>query len=97
MLQEEFDHPITSHMALYSCYAYLKKPQPQPWDPQPQPKPEEPEEVVKVRVDYLRLPYFDDHFVLTEPRHLIGKTLIGFGKRLANRIGGGGANPVAHT
>nr|CAG4650136.1 EOG090X05Q1 [Sida crystallina] len=80
MLQEEFEHPIANCMALYSCYAYLKRPQPEVWDPQPQPKPEEPTEVVKVRVDYLREPYFDDHFDLTEPRHLIGKSLVGFGK-----------------
>ena len=39
MLQEEFDHPITSYLALYSCYSYLNNPQPDPWDPQPKPKP----------------------------------------------------------
>nr|CAG4640841.1 EOG090X05Q1 [Eulimnadia texana] len=76
MLQEDFDHPIASHMALYSCYSYLRNPVPEPWDPQPQPKPEEPAEVVKVRVDYLREPFFDDHFDLTDPKHLVGKTLI---------------------
>lgn len=85
MLQEEFDHPITSALALYSCYGYLKKPQPEPWDPQPRAKPEEPTEEVKVRVDYIREPFFDDHFDLTDPRHLIGKTLIGFGKHWARQ------------
>ncbi|KAK4022667.1 hypothetical protein OUZ56_008121 [Daphnia magna] len=82
MLQEEFDHPITSNLALYSCYGYLNKPQPEPWDPQPKPKPVEPVEEVKVRVDYIREPFFDDHFDLTQPNHLIGKTLVGFGKHL---------------
>lgn len=85
MLQEEFDHPITSNLALYSCYGYLNKPQPEPWDPQPKPKPEEPVEEVKVRVDYIREPFFDDHFDLTEPHRLIGKTLVGFGKHLLQR------------
>lgn len=85
MLQEEFDHPITSHLALFSCYSYLKKPQPEPWDPQPKVKPEEPAEEVKVRVDYLREPFFDDHFDLTNPNHLIGKTLVGFGKYLSRK------------
>lgn len=80
MLQEEFDHPITSHLALYSCYCYLNNPQPDPWDPQPKPKPVEPVEDVKVRIDYIREPFFDDHFDLTQPHHLIGKTLVGFGK-----------------
>lgn len=30
---------------------------------------------VKVRVKFLRNPYFDDHFDLKEPNHIIGKTL----------------------
>lgn len=85
MLQEEFDHPITTPLAVYSCYAWLRKPQPEVWDPQPKPKPVEPEEVVKVRVAYLREPFFDDHFDLTKPEHLIGKTLVGFGKHLARQ------------
>lgn len=83
MLQEEFDHPITTPLALYSCFAYLKKPQPEPWDPQPKPKPAEPAEEVKVRVDYIREPYFDDHFDLTDPSLLVGKTLASFGKFLS--------------
>nr|CAG4646240.1 EOG090X05Q1 [Macrothrix elegans] len=93
MLQEEFDHQITCPLALYSCYAYLKNPQPEPWEPQPKPKEEEPAEEVKVRVDYLREPYFDDHFDLTDPEHLIGKTLVGFGKHLARQK----AEPLAHS
>lgn len=85
MLQEEFDHPITNQLALYACYCYLNKPQPEPWDPQPKVKPSEPAEEVKVRVDYIREPYFDDHFDLTKPEHLIGKTLVGFGNHLARQ------------
>nr|CAG4651803.1 EOG090X05Q1 [Triops cancriformis] len=80
MLQEDFTHPIASQLALYSAYAYLKNPTPEPWDPQPVPPPEEPAEDVKVRVDYIREPYFDDHFDLTEPNPLIGKTLAYLGK-----------------
>lgn len=56
---------------------------PEPWDPQPKAKPEEPVEEVKVRVDYIREPYFDDHFDLTDSSHLVGKTLASFGKHLA--------------
>jgi hypothetical protein len=26
MLQEDWSHPITSHLALYSCHMYLKNP-----------------------------------------------------------------------
>ncbi len=94
MIQEEFDHPIASQLALYSCYAYLKKPQPEPWDPQPKPEPVEPVEVVKVRVEYLREPFFDDHFDLVKSEHLIGKTLVGFGKHFARKQS---ADGVAHS
>ena len=87
MLQEEYDNSISNQMSIYSCYAYLRKPQPEPWDPEPRPKPVEPEEVVKVRVDYIREPYFDEHFDLTEQKHLIGKTLVGFGKHMKGAVG----------
>jgi hypothetical protein len=30
MLQEDWSHPITSHLALYSCHMYLKNPG--PWE-----------------------------------------------------------------
>jgi len=87
MLQEEYENPISNSLSLFSCYSYLRKPQPDPWDPQPRPKPEEPTEVVKVRVDYLREPYFDDHFDLTNPQHLIGKTLVCLGKQYEGLLG----------
>jgi len=80
MLQEEFDDPIASNLALFSCYSYLNNPNPSPWDPQPRAQVEEPVEEVKVRVDYIREPFFDDHFDLTDSQHLIGKTLVGLGK-----------------
>jgi len=85
MLQEDFNHPIASNLALYSCYSYLKNPKPETWDPQPKPIPEEPKEVVKVRVDYIREPFFDDHFDLTDPHHLIGKTLVALSKVFAGK------------
>lgn len=30
---------------------------------------------VKIRIPYLRNPYFDDHFDLKDPNHIVGKTL----------------------
>jgi len=85
MLQEDFDHPIASNLALFSCYSYLRNPKPELWDPQPTPKPEEPKEVVKVRVDYIREPFFDDHFDISNPQHLIGKTLVALGKAFTGK------------
>jgi len=38
------------------------------------------DEVTKVRVDFLRNPYFDDHFDITDSHHLVGKTMMAIGK-----------------
>ncbi|KAK2711898.1 small ribosomal subunit protein mS27-like [Artemia franciscana] len=74
MLQEDFGSDLSKSLAMYSCFLYLFNPSTEPWNPFPKPVIEEPEEEVKVRVDYIREPYFDDHFDLENPQHLIGKT-----------------------
>lgn len=88
MLQEDFKNPIIKYMTLYSCTKYLENPV--PWYPE-QEKEETPEdnddEVIKVRVDYIRNPFFDDHFDLTDPYHLIGKTFWMIGKEMPDHIG----------
>ncbi|KAI4464090.1 mitochondrial 28s ribosomal protein s27 [Holotrichia oblita] len=38
-------------------------------------QPEEPEDEVKIRVKYLRNPYFDEHFDLSDSKQIVGKTL----------------------
>lgn len=83
MLQEDADHPVTNALCLYACHRYLENPD--EWK-----KPEIPvdtSEEVKVRVGYLRNPYFDDHFDLTDPRDLVGKTLNFQGKHRTDAIG----------
>lgn len=84
MLQEDVDHPITNALCLYACHKYLENPD--DWK-----KPEIPvdtsTEEIKIRVKYLRNPYFDDHFDLTDPRDLVGKTLNFQSKHMANAIG----------
>lgn len=37
---------------------------------------------MKIRLFWLRNPYFDDHFDLTDPNHLAGKTLALAGKEV---------------
>lgn len=85
MLQEDCENLLTTRLALYSCHLYLKN-QDQNWyldgeNPIPEP---EPKEVVKVRVRYLRKPFFDDHFDLKDPNLLVGKTLCMF----SSKVGG---------
>lgn len=76
MLQEDVDHPLSASLALLHCYHFLLKPE--GWNVPP--PPEEPEEDVKVRVKFLRNPYFDDHFDLREPLQIVGKTLVALTK-----------------
>ncbi|XP_015126241.1 28S ribosomal protein S27, mitochondrial [Diachasma alloeum] len=86
MLQEDQEHPICNALAVYSCHKYLENTE--GWGPPPPPPPVDPkEEVVKVRVRYLRNPYFDDHFDLTDPKHLVGKTFVFFGKSMDDTLG----------
>ncbi|XP_011060733.1 PREDICTED: 28S ribosomal protein S27, mitochondrial-like isoform X2 [Acromyrmex echinatior] len=83
MLQEDAGHPITNALCLYACHRYLENPD--DWK-----KPEVPvdtSEEVKVRVGYLRNSYFDDHFDLTDPKDLVGKTLNFQGKHRTDAIG----------
>ncbi|XP_050452939.1 28S ribosomal protein S27, mitochondrial-like [Cataglyphis hispanica] len=84
MLQEDAGHPITNAFCIYACHKYLENPD--DWK-----KPEIPQdtskEEIKVRVKYLRNPYFDDHFDLTDPRDLVGKTLNFQGKHRMDALG----------
>lgn len=85
MLQEDTENPITNALSVYSCHKYLENPD--IWK-KPEPPKEDPnEEEVKIRVGYLRNPYFDDHFDLTDPRDLVGKTLAFQGKAMDNALG----------
>lgn len=84
MLQEETDHPITNALCVYACHRYLENPE--DWK-----KPEVPvdtsKEEIKVRVGYIRNPFFDDHFDLTDPKDLVGKTLSFYGQHQGNTLG----------
>ncbi|EZA49408.1 hypothetical protein DMN91_008882 [Ooceraea biroi] len=84
MLQEDATHPITNALCVYACHKYLENPD--DWK-----KPEEPvdtsKEEKKIRVKYLRNPFFDDHFDLTDPRDRVGKTLSFQGKHRKDALG----------
>lgn len=80
MLQEDSSNKISNELAVYSCLKFLENPD--DWVLPPPPPPVNPkEEVVKVRVTYIRNPFFDDHFDIREPKQIAGKTLVFFGKK----------------
>ncbi|VVC34349.1 MRPS27/PTCD2 [Cinara cedri] len=86
MLQEELDNDITKNIGLYSCLKYITNPT--DWEDTIISKEEEKEntgsddedEVKRVRVNFIRNPYFDDHFDLTDGDHLVGKTMLAISK-----------------
>ncbi|CAK9800944.1 28S ribosomal protein S27, mitochondrial [Anthophora quadrimaculata] len=84
MLQEDYMNPITNALSVYACHMYLQNPD--TWQ-----KPLEPEddhkEEIKIRVRFLRNPYFDDHFDLTDPYDLVGKTLVFQGRAMDDTLG----------
>lgn len=87
MLQEDFEHPLNLYLSLLHCYKFLRLSEDEKklWTaPTP---PEEPEEEVKVRVKYIRNPFFDDHFDLKEPLQIVGKTLWLAGRESNDALG----------
>lgn len=80
MLEEDFSHPLTKYLCLYSCYQYIKTTDLLREKIEiPIPIKKEKKEEIKVRVKYLRNEFFDDHFDLSDLNHLTGKTLIMIG------------------
>lgn len=92
MLQEDFGDDISQSLSLLAAFKYLDDPQPFVVPEAPTPEqtsaaaaaPKAPvakgkkgkKEELRVRVKFLRNAFFDDHFDLKEPLHLVGKTLV---------------------
>lgn len=86
-LQEDFEHPITTFMSAYTVNQFLnqleqfddlveKVAEEEVKEEAPKPKKKTKVEEIKIRVNYLINPYFDDHFDLKNSYHLLGKTLL---------------------
>lgn len=75
MLQEDFSNEITNAMCQYACYKYLMANKEVEQIPSSEANKKEKIEEIKIRVKFLRNPYFDDHFDLTDLKILSGKTL----------------------
>ncbi|CAD6242984.1 GSCOCG00009625001-RA-CDS [Cotesia congregata] len=86
MLQEDKENPLCNALALYSCGKLLEEGFDK-WELPPEPVVDPKEEVVKIRVRYLRNPYFDDHFDLKDPKAITGKTMVFFTKNRDDTLG----------
>ncbi|GAB0095656.1 hypothetical protein DMENIID0001_110610 [Sergentomyia squamirostris] len=91
MLQEDFGNDITKALCLLSCWKYLENPEPfeQPGEAPPvaEGKPKKKPEEVRIRVKYVRNPFFDDHFDLRDHLQIVGKTLYNLRLHLSPSLG----------
>ncbi|KAH9639735.1 hypothetical protein HF086_014493 [Spodoptera exigua] len=86
MLQEEFSHELTCALCQYACYKYITTYTPTSSErAPPEEKPKKVEEI-KIRVKFVRNPFFDDHFDIKDTLLLSGKTLAWISERADNNL-----------
>lgn len=92
MLQEDFSNDITCALCQYASYRYITTPRAVPDGskaessaPTSSGKPKKVEEI-KIRVKFLRNPYFDDHFDIKDTLLLSGKTLAWISERCSDNL-----------
>ncbi|KAJ8724975.1 hypothetical protein PYW07_015933 [Mythimna separata] len=86
MLQEEFNNEITCTLCQYACYKYISSYTPEPTEPAPAAEKNKKVEEIKIRVKFLRNPFFDDHFDIKDTHTLSGKTLAWISERASNNL-----------
>lgn len=84
-LQEDFSHPTSYLLTLFACVKrYYTTEELERWEPAVI---EPDEEVQYVRVGFIRVPFYDDHFDIKNERWLLGKSMYSVGKELDNVVG----------
>ncbi|XP_004927892.1 uncharacterized protein LOC101745964 [Bombyx mori] len=84
MLQEEYNNDILCSLCQYSSYMFIKN----YVEPEPAVMEENNKKVeeIKIRVKFLRNPYFDDHFDIKDRLKLAGKTLAWISEKTSNTL-----------
>ncbi|XP_059060179.1 uncharacterized protein LOC131853332 [Achroia grisella] len=84
MLQEEYNNDITCALCQYACYkyiiGYIKS------EPTEAINEKKKTEEIKIRIKYLRNPYFDDHFDIKDLYIASGKTLAWISQQNNNNL-----------
>ncbi|XP_022829092.1 28S ribosomal protein S27, mitochondrial, partial [Spodoptera litura] len=86
MLQEEFSHELTCALCQYACYKYITTYTPTPSEPAPPEEKNKKVEEIKIRVKFVRNPFYDDHFDIKDTLLLSGKTLAWISERADNNL-----------
>ncbi|GFS71041.1 28S ribosomal protein S27 [Nephila pilipes] len=95
MLQEDFSNKISCVLGIYSCQMFINNCSLDSLNPREENSEEgknentdmdDEENMQLVRVPFLRNYWFDDHFDITEPKHLIGKTLYLLAREMDNSL-----------
>ncbi|XP_014670511.1 PREDICTED: 28S ribosomal protein S27, mitochondrial-like [Priapulus caudatus] len=86
MLQEDFEHPLFSRLALYACHMDSGNPKDEPVVEaiDEQEDEDDDDDVIIKRVGWIKNPYFDDHFDLKDHQLKLGKTLMMLGRLYFN-------------
>lgn len=86
MLQEDYSNDITCALCQYACYKFITEYKPPIQEEHKESEKNKNVEEIKIRVKYLRNPYFDDHFDITNIKILSGKTLSWISKQFSDNV-----------
>lgn len=87
MLQEDFSNDITCALCKYAAYKYITShSESLATEPATPPQKNKKVEEIKIRVKFLRNPYFDDHFDIKDRRLASGKTLAWISERTNDNL-----------
>ncbi|XP_054714824.1 28S ribosomal protein S27, mitochondrial-like [Uloborus diversus] len=95
MQQEDFSNNLSRLLGLYSCQKFLNECSLENLLPFPEENEEvkeeneneDEEDITYVRVPFLKNPWFDDHFDIVNPKHLLGKTFYLIGREMNDLLG----------
>ncbi|CAG9791931.1 unnamed protein product [Diatraea saccharalis] len=85
MLQEDYNNEITCSLCLYACFKFIKNHTKQ-IEPELIDDKKKKVDEIKIRVKFLRNPYFDDHFDINDVYTLSGKTLAWISERNSDNL-----------
>lgn len=85
MLQEEYNNEISNSLCQYACFKYIMG-YSRPPEPEVVPDKKKKVDEIKIRIKFLRNPYYDDHFDIKDVFVLSGKTLAWISEKKSDNV-----------